>query len=145
MSKNYTCLRGLLHLTQHASVARLLKPPMICYNAHYSYIPALWKFNKNARKCVECGLMTRTKKLIDVEAKFQIDESVDPRFLRARPVPYVVVYPPPMTLASGGGSPIFPLVVYQTASLSIWPAVQSFRWNLSTNPGVTMWCICGCS
>ena len=44
-----------------------------------------------------------------------------------------------MTLASGG-SPIFPLVVHQTASPSIWLAVQSLRRDLSTNPGLTMWC-----
>ena len=36
----------------------------------------------------------------------------------------------PMTLASGG-SPMFPLVVHQ-------PAVQSLRWGLTTNPGVTI-------
>ena len=48
------------------------------------------------------------------------------------------------TLASGG-SPMFPLVVNQPASLSIWPAVQSLRRGMSTNPGVTMWCVCGCS
>ena len=52
--------------------------------------------------------------------------------------------PTPMTLASGG-SPMFPLVVHQPASLSIWPAVQSLRRGLSTNPGATMWCVCGCS
>ena len=52
--------------------------------------------------------------------------------------------PTPMTLASGG-SPIFPLVVHQPAFPSIWPAVQSHRRGLSTNPGVTMWCVCGCS
>ena len=41
-----------------------------------------------------------------------------------------------MTLASGGGgSPMFPLVVHQPASPSIWPAVQSLRRGLSTNPG----------
>ena len=34
--------------------------------------------------------------------------------------------PTPMTLASGG-SPMFPLVVHQPASPSIWPAVQSLR------------------
>ena len=51
--------------------------------------------------------------------------------------------PTPMTLASGG-SPMFPLVVHQPASPSIWPAVQSLRRGLSTNPGVTMWCVCGC-
>ena len=39
-----------------------------------------------------------------------------------------------MALASGG-SPMFPLVVHQPASLSIWPAVQSLRRGLSTNPG----------
>ena len=48
-----------------------------------------------------------------------------------------------MTLASGGGSPMFPFVVHQPASPSIWPAVQSLRRGLSTNPGVTMWCVCG--
>ena len=52
--------------------------------------------------------------------------------------------PTPMTLARGG-SPMFPLVVHQPASPSIWPAVQSPRRGLSTNPGVTMWCVCGCS
>ena len=52
--------------------------------------------------------------------------------------------PTPMTLARGG-SPMFPLVVHQPASPSIWPAVQSLRRGLSTNPGVTMGCICGCS
>ena len=40
-----------------------------------------------------------------------------------------------MDLASGG-SPIFSLVVHQPASLFIWPAVQSPRRGLSTNPGV---------
>ena len=37
-----------------------------------------------------------------------------------------------MTLASGG-SPMFPLVVHQPASPSIWRAVQSLRRGLSTN------------
>ena len=52
--------------------------------------------------------------------------------------------PTPRTLASRGSS-MFPLVVNQPASPSIWPAVQSLRRGLSTNPGVTMWCVCGCS
>ena len=52
--------------------------------------------------------------------------------------------PTPMTFASEG-SPIFPFVVHQLASLSIWPAVHSPRRGLSTNPGVTMWCVCGCN
>ena len=52
--------------------------------------------------------------------------------------------PTPMTLASGG-SPIFPLVVHQPASPSIWPAVQSFRRGLSINPGVIKGCVCECS
>ena len=52
--------------------------------------------------------------------------------------------PTTMALASGG-SPMFPLVVHQPASPSIWPAVQSLRRGLSTNPGATMWCVCGCS
>ena len=41
-----------------------------------------------------------------------------------------------MTLASGG-SLMFPLLVHQPASPSIWPAVQSLLQGLSTNPGVT--------
>ena len=49
-----------------------------------------------------------------------------------------------MILASGG-SPMFPLVIHQTAYPSIWPAVQSLRRGLSTNPVVTMWRVCGCS
>ena len=52
--------------------------------------------------------------------------------------------PTPMTLASGG-SPMFPLVVHQPASPSLRPAVQSLRRGLSTKPGATMWCVCGCS
>ena len=56
----------------------------------------------------------------------------------------VVVYPHPWPLLVGG-SPMFPLVVHQPASPSIWPAVQSLRRGLSTNPWVTMWCVCGCS
>ena len=52
--------------------------------------------------------------------------------------------PTHMTFASGG-SPMFPLVVHQPASPFIWPAVQLLRRGLSTNPGVTMWCVCGCN
>ena len=29
--------------------------------------------------------------------------------------------------------------------LLFWPAVQSLQRGLSTHPGVTMWCVCGCS
>ena len=47
-----------------------------------------------------------------------------------------------MTLARGG-SPMFPLLVHQPASPSIWPAVQSLRRGLSTTPGLTMWCLWG--
>ena len=57
---------------------------------------------------------------------------------------YACCLPTPMALASGG-SPMFPLVVHQPASPSIWLAVQSLRRGLSTNPGATMWCVCGCS
>ena len=57
---------------------------------------------------------------------------------------YDCCLPTPMALASGG-SPMFPLVVHQPASPSIWPAVQSLQRGLSTNPGATMWCVCGCS
>ena len=37
---------------------------------------------------------------------------------------------------------MFPIVVHQPASPSLWPAVQSLRRVLSTNPEVTMWCVC---
>ena len=56
-----------------------------------------------------------------------------------------VVYPLPCSLLVGGGGTMFLLVVHQSASPSIWPAVQSLRRGLSTNPRVTMWCVCGCS
>ena len=36
---------------------------------------------------------------------------------------------------------MFMLVIYQPAFPSIWAAVQSLRRGLSTNPGVTMWCV----
>ena len=52
--------------------------------------------------------------------------------------------PTPLTLVSGG-SPIITSLVHQPAYPSIWPAAQSLRRGLSTNPGVTMWCVCGCS
>ena len=52
--------------------------------------------------------------------------------------------PTPMTLASGV-RPMFPLVVHQPAYPSIWAAVHSLWRGLSTNPGVTMWYVCGCS
>ena len=51
--------------------------------------------------------------------------------------------PTPMTLASGG-SPMFPLVVHQPAVQSLRRGLSTNRRGLSTNPGVTMWCICGC-
>ena len=35
---------------------------------------------------------------------------------------------------------MFPLVVHQAASPSIWQAVQSLQRGMSTNPRVTMWC-----
>ena len=56
----------------------------------------------------------------------------------------VVVYPLPRPLLVGGVR-CFGLVVHQPASPSIRLAVQSLRWGLSTNPGVTMWCVCRCS
>ena len=51
--------------------------------------------------------------------------------------------PTPFTLVSGDESPIFSLVVLQSAFPSIWPAVSSLRCGLSTNPGVTTWWVCG--
>ena len=52
--------------------------------------------------------------------------------------------PTPTTLVSKG-IPIFPHMVHQPASPSIWSAVQSLQRGLSTNPGVIMCYICGCS
>ena len=54
----------------------------------------------------------------------------------------VAVYPLPRPLLVGD-SPVFPHVIHQAASPSIWPAVHSLRRGLSTNPGMTMWCVCG--
>ena len=45
----------------------------------------------------------------------------------------------------GEGCKFLPVVVHQPASPIIWPAVQSLRRGLSTNPEVAMWCVCGCS
>ena len=60
-----------------------------------------------------------------------------------QPLLFCCCLPTPMTLASGW-SPMFPLVVHQPSSPSIWPAVQSLRRGLSTNPGATMWAGQGC-
>ena len=76
----------------------------------------------------------------DSKNKHVIDQCVAHRYSRH----HCCCLPTPMALASGG-SPMFPLVVHQPASPSIWPAVQSLRRGLSTNPGATMWCVCGCS
>ena len=43
------------------------------------------------------------------------------------------------------GSPIIAHLVHQPAYLSIWSAAPSLPRGLSTNPGVTVWCLCGCS
>ena len=45
----------------------------------------------------------------------------------------------------GGGCPIIPLLVHQPAYPSIWLAAPSLQRGLSTNPGVKMWCVRGCS
>ena len=50
----------------------------------------------------------------------------------------------PLTLVCGG-SPIIPLLVHQPAYLSIKQAAPSLQRGLSTNPGVTVWCVCECS
>ena len=52
--------------------------------------------------------------------------------------------PTPLILASGR-SLLFPLVVQQPASPSIWPTVPSLRLGQSTNPGVSTWSVCVCS
>ena len=51
--------------------------------------------------------------------------------------------PTPLTLVRGGG--VIPLLVHQPAYLSIWPAAPSLQRGPSTNPGVTVRCVCGCS
>ena len=53
----------------------------------------------------------------------------------------VVVYPLPWPLLVGG---VRCSRLWSTSQL-LWPAVQSLRRGLSTNPGATMWCVCGCS
>ena len=35
-----------------------------------------------------------------------------------------------------------PHLVHQPTNPSIWPAAPSLQRGLSTNPGVTMWCVC---
>ena len=85
-----------------------------------------------ANKCKETKILHIGKEEIEA-TKLKLEEQL-----------LLCCLPTPMTLASGG-SPMFPLAVHQPASPSIWPAVQSLRRGLSTNPGVTMWCVCGCS
>ena len=54
--------------------------------------------------------------------------------------------PTPLTfVCGGGGGPIIPLLVHQPAYIYIWPAAPSLQRGLSTNPGVTVWCVCGWS
>ena len=50
----------------------------------------------------------------------------------------------PLTLVCGGNS-IIPLLFHQPAYLSIWPASPSLQRGLSTNPGMTVWCVCVCN
>ena len=52
--------------------------------------------------------------------------------------------PTPLTPVCGG-SPSIPLLVHLPAYYSIWPATSPLQRGLSTNPGVTVWCVCGCS
>ena len=61
------------------------------------------------------------------------------------PSPCCCCLPTPMTLVSGGGSPIYPHVFHRPASPSNSPAMYSLRQGQSTNLGVTMWCVPGCS
>ena len=45
----------------------------------------------------------------------------------------------------GGGCPFIPLLVHQPVYLTIWPAAPLLQRGLSTNPWVTVWCLCGCN
>ena len=86
-----------------------------------------------------------TRQSNDITTDFMVSDKIsDNMALHASLSCVLCCLPTPMTLASRG-SPMFPLVVHQPASPSIWPAVQSLRRGLSTNPGATMWCVCGCS
>ena len=51
--------------------------------------------------------------------------------------------PTPMALASGGESDVPDCG--PPASFSVHLASSAVRRGLSTNPGATMWCVCGCS
>ena len=64
--------------------------------------------------------------------------------LKAHTFLVVVIYPLPWPLLVGGGGLIFPIVVHKTTFPLIWP-VLSRRRGLSTHPGLTTWCVCGCN
>ena len=55
---------------------------------------------------------------------------------------YCSVYPLPWPVFV---SPIIPPLVHQLVYVSIWQAAPSLQRVLSTNPEVTVWCICGYS
>ena len=50
--------------------------------------------------------------------------------------------PTPLTFV-GGWSPIILILVHQPAYPSIWPSAPSLQRGLCTNPGMTVWCVCG--
>ena len=134
------------------SAVRFALPSIPLIVLHSLVISVLWSMfsNKSLHFCSLCSQMRFWMSL------FSLGNSGEVRSFLRRSSRLVITssisagtgscccLPTPMTLASGG-SPMFPLVVHQPASPSIWPAVRSLRRGLSTNPGATMWCVCGCS
>ena len=116
------------HLEELAIVAEIGNTKLIISNI---YIPPASSCSNGYQSSIEHLLTTKDSLILgEVNAH--------------HPYCWCCCLPTPMTLVSGE-SLMFPLVVHQPASPSIWSAVQSLRRGLSTNPGVTMWCICGCS
>ena len=104
-----------------------------------------WKLLGISLTCITCNVVESIIRdaIIHCMQTMYLFSKRHYRFMSERSTTLVVVYPLPLPLLVGG--PMFPLVVHQPASPSIWSAVQSLRRGLSTNPGVTMWCVCRCS
>ena len=128
-----------LHMATHPNVLGLTLCPKL------TYCTQIHNISKHARKPLQIiNALTTTAWGKQKETLMVTYKTVMKPALEYASSIWCCCLPTPMTLASGG-SPMFPLVVHQPASPSIWPAVQSLRRGLSTNPGATMWCVCGCS
>ena len=121
-----------ISVSMHQCV-RVSMCPCIC--SVYMFISA------SVRPCISVSVY----QYVCVSVCLCISVSVYPYICVSLYMCIVVVYPLPLTLVCGR-SPIIPLLVQQSAYPSIWPAAQSLQRGLSsTNPGVTMWCVCECS